>query len=104
MNERTVIPVRLATVAILHFALTYWLFQWLYGSRPRHAYFPYTFRYDLTLRQIAVSACCIALLLRVIIRGDWVERAIGGIMFLMPALILAVALAECVRLFLYAYG
>jgi uncharacterized membrane protein len=104
MNERTVIPIRFATVAILHLPLTYWLVQLLHGSEHRHVYFPYTFRYDLTLPQVAVSVCCLTLLFRVLSRGDWVERILASVLCVLPALILAVALAECVRLFLYAYG
>lgn len=104
MRQQLAISVRLVAVAALHFVLIYWLFGSLYGSKPRYIFFPDTFQFGLTLLRLAVPASCVALLIRVLSRGDWVERLMAGALSIVPALVLSMALAECARLFLYALG
>ncbi|MEO5804268.1 MAG: hypothetical protein ABIR24_12135 [Verrucomicrobiota bacterium] len=99
MKQSTIVPVRLTVVAVLHFALVYFLFDWLYGGVPKHFYF----RFDFALLKIAISAFCIASLIPVLLRGDWVQRLITVGLVILPIIIFVVALKPVVELFSYAY-
>ena len=102
-KKQTAILMRLASAALLQFALAYWLFEVLYAGH-RGSYFPYSFRPDLVLLRIGLSAGCMVLLFRVLVRGDWVERFMAALLSLLPATIFCVSLVQCAKLVLYACG
>ena|ERR1051325_136091 len=102
MKRSPKIPARLTVVALLHFALVRFLFQWLYEGRSHQFYF--RFPHDFMLLYIAVAGACLVFLTPVLIRGDWVERSIATVLSFLPAYIAFIALRDLIRFFSYAFA
>lgn len=92
---------RLGMATLLQIPIGYFILDWLYGQRRQgHSYFPT----HAFLFEAAVSVVALIVLLPILMRGDRFQRAVAGLLTLMPMVLFGTAVYWIIKIFRWAYA